>query len=160
MRIVIDIDKDYIIEKLKTGLVKIVFFVYNMFVGEGEVLGYILAVFHILVSSTVFIFIIISHTIFPDFWLQLTVFIFLFAIWLQHITLNVCVVVLAEKQLTKNVSPFVEIIKNLLESYNISLEQFGLYFMIVETVGVFSFALELISRVSVYAQRYFIKNMI
>jgi hypothetical protein len=69
-------------------------------------------------------------------------------------------VILAEKVLTKNVSPFVEVMKNLLQSYNISLEQFGIYFMITETVGVFAFALELVSRISVYAQRYFMKNMV
>jgi hypothetical protein len=32
--------------------------------------------------------------------------------------------------------------------------------MITETVGVFAFALELVSRISVYAQRYFMKNMV
>jgi hypothetical protein len=160
MKIEIDINKDYIIEKLKNGLVNLVFLVYSWFIHEGEILGYILAVFHILVSTTVFMFIIICHTICPDFWLQVIVFTCLFFIWLQHVTLNVCVVILAEKVLTKNVSPFVEVMKKLLESYNISLEQFGIYFMIAETVGVFAFALELVSRTSVYIQRYFTKNMI
>jgi hypothetical protein len=160
MKIVIDIDKQYIIDKLQTGLVNLVFLIYSWFIHEGEILGYILAVFHILISITVFMFIIICHTIYPDFWLQVIVFTCLFFIWLQHVTLNVCVVILAEKVLTKNVSPFVEVMKNLLHSYNISLEQFGIYFMITETVGVFAFALELVSRISVYAQRYFMKNMV
>jgi len=160
MKLIIDINKDYIIEKLKNGIVNLVFYIYSWFTHEGEILGYILAVFHILIGTTIFLFILICHTIYPDFWLQVVVFICLFCIWLHHVTLNVCIVILAEKVLTKNVSPFVEMLQSLLSQYNISLEQFGLYFMIAETVGVLAFALELISRMSIYVQRYFTKNTI
>jgi hypothetical protein len=158
MRIVLDINREAIIHFLKSGLIKSVLFTYSWFIHEGEILGYILAVFHILVSTSVFLFIIVCHTIYPAFWLQVVVFVCLFLIWLQHITLNVCVVILAEQGLTSNVSPFVELIKTFLEPYNISVEQFGIYFMIVETTGVAAFALELISRMSFYAQRYFLQN--
>jgi hypothetical protein len=78
MKIVIDINKQYIIDKLQTGLVNLVFLIYSWFIHEGEILGYILAVFHILISITVFMFIIICHTIYPDFWLQVIVFTCLF----------------------------------------------------------------------------------
>jgi hypothetical protein len=160
MKIVIDINRDKVIETLKNGLVNLVFLVYSWFINEGEILGYILAVFHILICATVFVFIILCHTIYPVFWLQVVVFIFLFFIWLQHITLKVCVLILAEKELTQNISPYSELIKELLKMYNIRVDQFITYFMITETVGVGCFALELISRISVYAQRYFIKNSI
>ena len=158
MRIILDISKETIIDLLKTGVIRIVLFVYSWIVNEGEVLGYILGVFHILVVITVFLFIIISHTIYPDFWLQLSVFSCLFMIWFQHVTLNVCIIILAEQNLTNNVSPFVEFIKSGLQPYNISVEQFGSYIVAMETAAVAAFGLEIISRISIYAQRYFLQN--
>ncbi len=160
MKIVIDFDRKAVIQFFQKYIVQSIRFLYNWLTTDGEVLGYILAIFHFMISVSVFSMVIFSHTIYPSFYFQLLTFIVLFVIWLQHIFLRVCVYVVAEKELTQTVSPYSEMLKELLKTYNIKSDQFITYFILTETVGVGCFALELISRTSVYVQRYFMKNSI
>jgi hypothetical protein len=158
MRVIIDLNKEVIIEKIKNGIITLITFVYSWFTHEGEILGYILGVFHIIISTTIGIFIILSHTFYPEFSLQVVVFICLFIIWLQHIFFNICIVIVAEQRLTKNESPYIEFVKTILEHFGIDPNQFPVYFMLCETTLVLTLGLELISRSSVYLKRYLSMN--
>ena len=64
-------------------------------------------------------------------------------VWLQHIFLKVCVSIIAEKDLTKNTSPFHEILETL---FGISTEDFTNYFIVAETVALVFLGLEIFSR--------------
>ncbi len=154
MRIVLDINKEAIISFFQNHITQTIRFLYKWLTTDGEILGYILAVFHLMISAAVFSMIIFSHTFYPSFYFQLITFLVLFVIWIQHIFLRVCVYVVAEKELTKTISPYSELIKELLQRYNITGNQFITYFIIAETVGVGCFALELISRCFYYGFKY------
>jgi hypothetical protein len=158
MRLIIDFNKEYVIEKVKTWIITLITFVYGWFTHEGEVLGYILGVFHITISITIGIFIILSHTIYPEFYLQLGVFLCLLVIWIQHLIFNICIVIVAEQGLTKNESPYTEFVKTFLDYLKIDINQFPIYFMITETIAVFLLGLEIISRCSFYLQRFLRTN--
>lgn len=158
MRLIIDLNKEFIIEKVKTWIITVITFVYSWFTHEGEVLGYILGVFHITISVTIGIFIILSHTFYPDYYLQLGVFVCLFIIWIHHLIFNICIVVLAEQGLTKNESPYTEFVKTFLNYFKIDITQFPIYFMISETVLVFTLGLEILSRSLIYLKRFLATN--
>ena len=154
MKVVIDFDRKIIIQFLQKHIVQSIRFLYNWFTTDGEILGYILAVFHVMISVGVFSMIIFSHTIYPTFYFQAITFLVLFIIWIQHVLLRVCVYVVAEKELTQTISPYSELIKEFLNKYNITSKQFITYFIITETVGLGCFGLELISRCFHYAFKY------
>lgn len=158
MRLIIDLNKEYVIEKMKTWIITLVTFVYSWFTHEGEVLGYILGVFHITISISIGIFIILSHTIYPEFYLQLGVFICLLIIWIHHLIFNLCIVIVAEQGLTKNESPYTEFIKIFLDYFKLDISHYPIYFMIAETVLVFVLGLEIVSRCSFYLQRFLRTN--
>ena len=123
-------------------------FLYQWLTTDGEILGYILGTIHITSSIFIFICIIVSHTIYPVFWLQFVIFICLFLIWIQHIVLKVCVVIVAEMNLTQNRSPYYEIVGEFLHKiFNIKLTDFITYLIVAETVWVGCFGLEIISKI-------------
>ena len=64
-------------------------------------------------------------------------------VWLQHIFLKVCVSIIAEKDLTKNTSPFHEILETL---FGISTDDFTNHFIVAETVALVFLGLEIFSR--------------
>jgi hypothetical protein len=127
-------------------------FLYSWLTTDGVVLGYILGVVHITLCTALGIMIIISHTLYPVFWLQLLVYFFLFIIWLQHLFLQVCILFLAEKTLTNNEPPFYTIVREVL---GINIEDFIKYFFIAETAVVASLGLEIISKISVYIHEFY-----
>jgi len=151
MKITISIDKEKIINSLDTNLRKLVFLLYSWLTSDGEVLGYILGVWHIMVCVTIFACIILSHTIYPAFWFQCLIFIFTLIIWIQHILLHVCVVFTAEKTLTNKEPPFYTIFRNLT---NLHMDKYQTHFIVGETVGVGCFGLEIISRCFHYLFKY------
>jgi hypothetical protein len=82
------------------------------------------------------------------------VFVWLFLIWVQHVVLKVCVVIIAEKNLTQNQSPYYEIMGELLNKFfNIKLEDFIHYILVGETTAVACFGLEIVSKISEYIQK-------
>ena len=147
MKIEIEIDKEKIIEVLQTNLKKIFCFLYGWFTTDGEILGYILGIWHIMISIALIICIFLSHTFFPYVWFQVGCFICLFCIWLQHILLHVCVVFLAEIDLTKKHPPFYTVVENIT---GFKLEEYQVYFLLVETTAVGVFFLELIGKFSLF----------
>jgi hypothetical protein len=143
------IDKEVFIQYCSDKLIKIVRFLYRWITHEGEVLGYILGTVHFMISTVIGMLIIISHTIYPSFWLQLFVFTVMTAILMQHIFLKVCISVVAEQGLTNNVSPFYTLLNDI---FGISANDFINFFVVAETALVGSLGLELMSRCSVYLQ--------
>jgi hypothetical protein len=148
MQIIVDVNRKAIIEKMALFLNNTVSFLYQWLTTDGEILGYILGIIHITSSIFIFICIIVSHTIYPVFWLQCVIFICLFLIWIQHIVLKVCVVIVAEMNLTQNRSPYYEIVGEFLHKiFNIKLTDFITYLIVAETVWVGCFGLEIISKI-------------
>ena len=151
MKFVLELDKENIINQVDKYLKKIVFFLYSWLSTDGEILGYILGIWHILISITIFMCIIISHTIYPNFWFQCAIFIATFLIWFQHIFLHVCVVFITEMKLTNSEPPFYTIFKNIT---NLDLSKYQIHFILIETTGVMCFGLEIISRCFHYLFKY------
>jgi hypothetical protein len=151
MKIQIDFDKDNLVEKLETHLRFLVTFAYRWLTNEGEVLGYILGSLHFMLFILLVLLVIACHTIYTNFWFQLSVFMCIFLIWVQHIFLKVCVSVIAEKNLTKNISPFHILLEDV---FQISSTDFSNYFVVAETVALGCFGLELISRCSSHIHKY------
>jgi hypothetical protein len=133
---------------------ELITFLYSWLSTDGEVLGYILGVCHVMICVSVGVCSIISHTLYPVTWLQILVFVFLVIVWLQHIFLKVCVVFVAEHKLTNKDPPFYEIIRDI---FHIDPTQFTIHFIIAETIAVGCFGLELISKLSIYI--YSINNI-
>jgi hypothetical protein len=147
MKIQIELDKDAYIQASVEYLKKAITFCYKWLTNEGEALGYILGHIHFMMFLFLIVSVIISHTIYPNFWLQLTLFCIIFIVWTQHIFLKVCVSIVAEQELTKKASPFHELLENM---FQISTDDFINYFVVAETTALGCMALELISRVSMY----------
>ena len=57
---------------------------------NDEILGKIVYVIHLTGFWTLMTLIFVSH-VFPYFWFQVGVFVFVFIAWIQHIVLNTCV---------------------------------------------------------------------
>ena len=147
MKIEIEFNKEKIIECLQTSIQKLICFFYGWFTTDGEILGYILGIWHIIICITIFVCILLSHTFFPFVWFQLGCFLCLFVIWCQHICLHVCVVFLAEFDFTKKHSPFYTVIENIT---GLNLEDYQLPFLLVETTAVGCLFLELMGKFSLF----------
>jgi len=142
------------IQKYERYFRELITFLYSWLSTDGEVLGYILGVCHVMICVSVGVCCIISHTLYPANWLQILVFVFLVIVWLQHILLGVCVVFVAEHKLTNKDPPFYEIIRVI---FRIDPTQFTIHFIIAETMVVACFCLELVSKLSTYI--YSINNI-
>lgn len=153
MQIVID---GPVVEKLENYTRNIISFLYGWISTDGEVLGYILGVVHFVVSMTIIVMIVVSHTLYPAFWFQVGVFVCLLVIWLQHIFLKVCISIVAEQKLTNSEPPFFQIIRNII---GISPSEFSTYFVIAETMAVGCFGLEIVSKISVYIHEFYGMNL-
>ncbi len=153
MQIVIDAP---LVEKLENYTRNIITFLYSWISTDGEILGYILGVVHFVVSMTIIVMIVVSHTLYPAFWFQVGVFVCLLVIWLQHIFLKVCISIVAEQKLTNSEPPFFQIIRNII---GISPSEFSTYFVIAETMAVGCFGLEIVSKISVYIHEFYGMNL-
>ena len=147
LRIEIEIDKDSIINSAAQFLNTAVHFLYKWLNTEGEALGYILGYLHFMAFILLIIGIGISHTIYPSFWLQLAIFCIIFLVWLQHIFLKVCVSIVAEKHLTKTISPFHQLMELM---FQLSSNDYVNDYIVGETAVVLCLALELIGRYSCF----------
>jgi len=138
--------KEELIKLLKEILVFSVTFLYKWMTTDGEILGYILAVLHVLISTTLMICIGLSHTIYPIWQFKFGTYICMVMVWLQHIFLNVCVFTVAEISLTKIVPPsniYLSYIFSKLLGTNLSEAMARL--VMGETIAVVFFTLELVS---------------
>jgi hypothetical protein len=138
--------------KSERYLRKIVSFLYSWLSTDGEVLGYILGVCHFVISATICVMVLVSHTLYPVLWFQILVFVLLLVIWIQHVFFKVCISIVAEQKLTNNEPPFFQIIRDIL---HIQPTEFINYFLVAETVWVGCFGLELLAKLSVYLYDYY-----
>lgn len=145
-----------VVEQSERYLRKLVTFLYSWLSTDGEVLGYILGVWHFVISITILVAVFISHTIYPAVWFQLVVFLCLVIIWLQHIFLEVCISIVAEQKLTNKEPPFFQIIRDVL---HIQPETFTMNIMVAETVAIGCFGLELFSKLSLFLYEYYEVNL-
>ena len=148
MRIILDIEKDALIEKLSNYVQNMIWFFYRWISEEGEILGNILGFIHIIFTVVIVSMVFVSHTIYPVFWFQILTFSCLLVVWIQHLFLGVCVVTVAEKSLTNRDSPFHKILIDVLEFYNLNIYQFVKYIFVAESVAVGCFFLEILSILS------------
>jgi hypothetical protein len=144
-------EKEEIISFLEKWLRISVTFFYNWISSDGEVLGHILAVVHVLFASALGISIVFAHTIYPSWKFQLITFICLFSVWAQHIFLKVCVFTAAELKLTISHSPSTEHLSKLFSSiFGTTLDNALTTLVLAETIMVCCYALELFSKLAVY----------
>jgi hypothetical protein len=111
-------------------------------VRKGKILRYV----HHFIMNALITLIIVSHTVYPAFWLQTLVLFFCLLIWLQHITCNGCVVSKIEQKLIGDRESFVTPI---LEAFHLEpTQELAIAFVIMgSTLGVFLLGLEWLARV-------------
>ena len=149
LTIQIEWNKDSIVES-STHLIKnTIRFLYKWLTSEGEALGYILGHIHFTLFVCLLLLVVVSHTIYPNVWLQFFVVCIIFLIWLQHVFLKVCISIIAEKDFTNHISPFHHILETV---FGVSIHDFTNYFIVAETVALLCFSLELISRCIIQIQ--------
>lgn len=147
MKLEIEFNKEKIIQCLQTNIQTLIYVLYGWFTTDGEILGYILGIWHIIISITIFVCILLSHTFFPFVWFQLGCFLCLLCIWIQHVCLHVCVVFLAEFDFTKKHPPFYTVVQH---TTGLSLEEYQTPFLLVETTVVCCLFLELLGKFSLF----------
>jgi hypothetical protein len=145
-----------VLEKAERYVRELVTFLYSWLTSDGEVLGYILGVCHFVISITISVMVVVSHTIYPIVWFQILVFILLFIIWIQHIFMKVCISIVAEQKLTQKEPPFFQIIRDILQ---IQPNEFVNYFLVAETTWVGCFGLELLAKLSLFIYEYYGVNL-
>jgi len=111
-------------------------------VRKGKILRYI----HHFLSNALIILIIVSHTLYPAFWLQTIVLFFCVLVWLQHVTCNGCVISKVEQKLIGDHESFVTPI---LEAFHLEpTQEVAIAFVIMgSSLGVFLLGLEWLARV-------------
>jgi hypothetical protein len=143
---------EVVLEKYEENLRAFIRFIYSWLSTDGEVLGYILGVCHFVISTTIFVMVVVAHTLYPVLWFQIIVFVLLFVIWIQHVFFKVCISIVAEQKLTQKEPPFFQIIRDIL---HIQPTEFVNYFLVAETVWVGCFSLELVAKLSVFLYDYY-----
>jgi len=139
-------EKEQVIRILKEWMISAVTFMYKWLTTDAEILGYILAVLHILITTTIMLCIPLSHIVYPTWQFKLGTYFFMCGTWLQHIFLNVCIFTVAELSLTKLVPP-----SNIYLSYfyskllGTSLSEAMTVLVTGETIAVTCFTFELLS---------------
>jgi hypothetical protein len=141
-----------VLEKYEENLRVFIRFIYSWLSTDGEVLGYILGVCHFVISATIFVMVVVAHTLYPVLWFQILVFVLLLVIWIQHVFFKVCISIVAEQKLTQKEPPFFQIIRDIL---HIQPSEFINYFLVAETVWVGCFSLELVAKLSVFLYDYY-----
>jgi hypothetical protein len=109
---------------------------------KGKILRYI----HNFLSNTLIILIVISHTLYPAFWLQTLILFSCVLVWLQHLACNGCVISKVEQKLIGDHESFVTPI---LEAFHLEpTPELATVFVIVgSSMGVFLLGLEWLARI-------------
>jgi hypothetical protein len=155
MILTIDFNKEKLQDSIETFFTELVRYLYAWLSTDGEVIGTIIGVYHLLIAVSIPIIIVISHTIYPSFWLKLYNFLCLFFIFMQHLIFNACLLIPMEEKLTKKATIFYPMIEQLLEPTGITLPQFITYIVISEGIAVGCFGLEIVSHVSRFVYTYY-----
>ena len=142
--------RDKWINILKNGMINFIRKVYGWISRDDEFLGHVLASSHFIIAATIYILILACHIIYPSIYFQLFVFVCITAIWLQHVFLKVCISFIAERELTKFYVPSIPLFEVVLKYIGLTFDDFTNYFISAETICVSMFALEILSKLSVY----------
>jgi hypothetical protein len=141
-----------VVEKLENYTRNIISFLYSWLTTDGEVLGYILGVLHIMIGTTIPIMVVISNSIYPAFWFQCLAFGIVLLVWLQHVFLRVCIIVVAEKNFTKGGSPYFRMFK---DTTGIDGEVIVDYLVVFETGALVGLAMGLLRQMSVFIYEFY-----
>jgi hypothetical protein len=128
-------------------------FIYKWITDKDEILGEIVYTLHIFGFWTVMVLVVISHTVYPVFWLQFMIFSFICLVWLQHVVLRTCVLTSIERRLLGPQGH--NMIDSLLNIFSIPVQnetRMGVTLML-STVGVLFLGLELIARSVMYGRQ-------
>ena len=79
----------------------------------------------------------------------------LFFVFIQHIILNICVLIPVEEKLTKQKTMFYPMLEKLLEPFHISIPNFITYIVIAEGIAISCFGLEILSIISRFAYKQY-----
>jgi hypothetical protein len=111
-------------------------------VRKGKILRYI----HDFMSNALIVLIVISHTLYPAFWLQTVILCICILVWLQHLACNGCIVSKVEQKLIGDTRSFATPI---LEVYHIepTKELTSALVILGSSVSVFFLSLEWFARV-------------
>jgi hypothetical protein len=109
---------------------------------KGKIVRYI----HDFMSNALIILIVISHTLYPAFWLQTVILFICIIVWLQHLACNGCVMSKVEQKLIGDTNSFATPI---LEVYHIepTKELTSALVILGSSVSVFFLSLEWFARV-------------
>jgi hypothetical protein len=111
-----------------------------------EWLGYASAIFHLFVTNTFIVLIIVSHTIYPALWFKIVLFILLLILFVQHVLLGGCVMTMFEKHITsQDESPFRKLLEKIFVSFGLTLEQYDTYFLVILATSLLWMGLEILS---------------
>ena len=128
-------------------------FIYKWITDKDEVLGEIVYTLHIFGFWTLIVLVVISHTVYPVFWLQFIIFSFICLVWLQHVVLHTCVLTSIERRLLGPQGH--NMIDSLLNIFSIPVQnetRMGVTLML-STVGVMFLGLELTARSVMYGRQ-------
>jgi len=139
-------EKEKLIQLLKEWMIFIVTFLYKWLTADAEILGYILAVLHILISTTLLLCSALAHTIYPIWEFKLGCYLCMVLVWLQHIFLNVCIFTVAELSLTRIIPPSNIYLSHIFSTLmGTSLSEAMTRLVMGESIAVTCFTLELLS---------------
>ena len=133
-------------EKLVDALEAVVTFAYGWFTENKEALGRVTYFWHLYILFTVFMFILMSHLVYPVLWFQIIVFIACAIVWIQHICLHFCICTSLEIRLSGPNAPIA--IDYVLDFFNIPVNResrIGVTILITTLMTGF-LGLELIAR--------------
>ena len=113
---------------------------------DNERKGKLLRAIHHFVSNSLIVMIIVSHTVYPAFWLQTLVLAICILVWLQHVSCNGCVVSKVEQKLIGDSNSFVD---PLFDLFHVTpTKELSIMVVILgSSVGVLLLSLEWIARV-------------
>lgn len=108
--------------------------------------GEIVRTIHHAISYLLFALVVISHTIYPAFWLQTIVFFFCVCIWIQHVLTNGCIISKVEQKLIGDTVSFID---PFLHIFRITVDEPSKPGILIlgSTIGVTVLGLEWCSRV-------------
>ena len=97
---------------------------------------------------------IMSYTVYPSFWLQFVLLIFIGFVTIQHVFLQVCIVAVSEISLTKKISPYYVLLERILAHFSIDYNTFITSLITAEILTTLFLFLHLISRLSIHKYNF------
>ncbi len=111
-----------------------------------EWVGYASAIVHLLVTNTIIVLILISHTLYTAVWFKIVLFLLLFMLFSQHVILGGCIMTKFEKSITnEEESPYRKLLEKIFVSFGVTIDQYDTYFLAILGTSVVWMGLEIMS---------------